>query len=233
MKIIAICGSPHKRVGNTYLMLKRMLDYLDTLGAKTEMINLCELNIKFCQSCAKCVTKGECPLDDDIITIQKKMKEASGIILGSPCYVLSVSAQMKVLFDRCWPWMHSPCLQGKYGASVCPSAGIGDRETANYMNFFLRVLGAQTVGEVCGLASLPGKFLEKDIVWKQLDRLSEELYSAIKEKRRYPRANDCIQFQRGMRDLILYYKETVFARDYNFWKSHGWLEQTFDLDITK
>ncbi|MDY6864167.1 MAG: flavodoxin family protein [Thermodesulfobacteriota bacterium] len=233
MRIIAICGSPHKRTGNTYRMLERMLEYLDNLGAQTEMINLCELEIKFCLSCAKCVTKGVCPLDDDIITVQKKMKEASGIILGSPCYVLSVSAQMKVLIDRCWPWMHSPCLQEKYGACVCPSAGIGDMETAYYMNFFLRVLGAQTVGEVCGLASLPGKFLEKDIVWKELDELAKKLYTAIKEKRRYPRANDCIQFQRGMRDLILYYKDTVFSKDYNHWKSHGWIEQTFDLDITK
>jgi multimeric flavodoxin WrbA len=74
------------------------------MGAKTELISLSGKKIKPCTGCGTCRTdksKGICAIkDDDVPRIYEALKEADGIIIGSPVYFLSVTAQLKALFDR-------------------------------------------------------------------------------------------------------------------------------------
>ncbi len=103
MKILGISGSPRAK-GNTDILVQEALRAASEVGAKTEFIALAGKKIKPCTGCGTCHTessKGICAIkDDDIPRIYEAMKEADGIIVGSPVYFLSVTAQLKALFDR-------------------------------------------------------------------------------------------------------------------------------------
>ncbi|MDD5472825.1 MAG: flavodoxin family protein [Candidatus Methanoperedens sp.] len=103
MKILGISGSPRAK-GNTDILVQEALKAASEMGAKTEFIALSGKKIKPCNGCGTCRTessKGICAIkDDDLPRIYEVMKEADGIIVGSPVYFLSVTAQLKALFDR-------------------------------------------------------------------------------------------------------------------------------------
>lgn len=103
MKIIGISGSPRKN-GNTEILVQEALKAASEKGAKTEFISLAGKNIKPCNGCGTCYTeksKGICAIkDDDLPGIYEVMRQSDGIIIGSPVYFLSVTAQLKAFFDR-------------------------------------------------------------------------------------------------------------------------------------
>ncbi len=103
MKIVGISGSPRAK-GNTEILVQEALRAASELGAKTELIALSGKKIKPCNGCGTCRTdksKGICAIkDDDVPRIYEALKEADGIIVASPVYFLSVTAQLKALFDR-------------------------------------------------------------------------------------------------------------------------------------
>lgn len=103
MKIVGISGSPRAK-GNTEILVQEALKAASVMGAKAEFIALSGKKIKPCTGCGTCRTdssKGICTIkDDDIPRIYEAMKGADGIIVGSPVYFLSVTAQLKALFDR-------------------------------------------------------------------------------------------------------------------------------------
>lgn len=80
MKILGISGSPRAK-GNTDILVQEALKAASEMGAEK--------------------SKGICAIkDDDVPGIYEAMKRADGIIVASPVYFLSVTAQLKALFDR-------------------------------------------------------------------------------------------------------------------------------------
>jgi multimeric flavodoxin WrbA len=45
MKILGIVGSPHRKIGNTYRIVERMLNETEKIGAETEILLLSNLKI--------------------------------------------------------------------------------------------------------------------------------------------------------------------------------------------
>jgi multimeric flavodoxin WrbA len=103
MKVLGICGSP-RRGGNTELLLDRALEGATSAGAEVEKVILNELNFSPCQECGDCDETGECTTQDDMQALYQKLEEADGIILASPIFFGSLSAQTKMMIDRfqCW-----------------------------------------------------------------------------------------------------------------------------------
>ena len=104
MKILAFNGSPRKE-GNTSILLKRALEGAASQGAETEIIHLYDLNYKGCISCFACKIKdgksyGKCAARDELTSILKKIEEVDGIILGSPVYFGTASAEMRAFMER-------------------------------------------------------------------------------------------------------------------------------------
>jgi multimeric flavodoxin WrbA len=102
MKAVAINGSPRKG-GNTEILLKKVLEALDSAGWETELIQVGGKNIHGCLACYKCFKKKdmECARKNDIFNVcMGKLVEADAIILGSPTYFTDVSAELKALIDR-------------------------------------------------------------------------------------------------------------------------------------
>lgn len=229
MKILGIVGSPHRRMGNTYKLVSLVMEEAERLGAETETVVLSDLKIGYCQGCGKCLSEGRCPQDDDMEGLVEKIFAADGIILASPTYIFSVTAQMKTFLDRCVWLGHRPQLHGRYGLAISVSAGYGEEDTVNYLSDFLSVLGVNVVGRIHGLAVLPGEFVDKELLFSQARQIGSELIAAIKEKRRYPTTGRAVIFHKFMRDLIFSHRE-FFRADYNYWHDLGWFKQGFNLE---
>ncbi len=100
MKILGISGSP-RRNGNTALLLERVLNGADSAGAETESVFLNELKIAPCQSCNACRTEDKCIIRDDMGPLYEKLISSDIITLASPIFFGSLSAQTKIMIDRC------------------------------------------------------------------------------------------------------------------------------------
>jgi multimeric flavodoxin WrbA len=100
MKILGISGSPRKN-SNTEFLLKHGLSIAADSGAATTLVSLTDKQLLPCQGCYYCMTHKKCRQQDDhfeeIFTL---MKEADGIIVGSPVYFSSVVPHLMALLDR-------------------------------------------------------------------------------------------------------------------------------------
>ena len=104
MKIIAFNGSPRKE-WNTATLLKKALEGASSQGAKTELINLYDLNYQGCISCFACKEKGgksygKCVVKDVLKPIFKRIEESDGVIFGSPIYLGSITGEMQSFMER-------------------------------------------------------------------------------------------------------------------------------------
>jgi len=98
-QILVLNGSPRKK-GTIATLLKAVSE-----GAREnneiEWIDVYNLKMRPCIACMKCRPDGECVLPkDDAPVIGKKIKEADGLIVGTPTHWGNMSTQLKMLFDR-------------------------------------------------------------------------------------------------------------------------------------
>jgi multimeric flavodoxin WrbA len=161
MKALGISGSP--RVGgNTDYLVGRVLAGAAERGAHGDRVSLRDLEVRPCAACARCGESGECATSDDFPRLLARMKEADAIVLGSPVWCGTVTAQMKALIDRAdqsqvvmeegpdsRTRFRSRLPAGKRGAIVV-AADLGPKEaiesTVRVLERFLKDLGVEIVG---------------------------------------------------------------------------------------
>ncbi len=108
MKVLGILGSPRKK-GNTDILLDSVLSGARAAGARIEKISLANMKFSPCIECGGCDKTGVCVLKDDLTPVYDKLKKAGAIVVASPIFFGSLSAQTKAMIDRCQaPWV------GKY-----------------------------------------------------------------------------------------------------------------------
>ncbi len=93
-------GSPKKH-GSVDLLVSQVLKGASSEGAATDKIYLNDLNIKPCQSCGVDPNPEYCLLNDDMKIIYNALQSCEAIVLGSPVYFDTASAQVKLMIDRC------------------------------------------------------------------------------------------------------------------------------------
>jgi multimeric flavodoxin WrbA len=96
--VLVISGSPRKN-GNTSMLCESFCKGAAEAGNSVEMISLAGKEIAFCTACYAC-HNGGCPKKDDAPEIVEKMLKADVIVLGTPVYFYTMSAQLKALIDR-------------------------------------------------------------------------------------------------------------------------------------
>lgn len=108
MKTIAFLASPRKG-GNTEILLREAIRGIASLresssqpnANEVEIFDLNIMNIRPCQDCGMCTDTGVCTIDDDMTQIYNAIRSADRIILASPIFFFSLSAQAKIMIDRC------------------------------------------------------------------------------------------------------------------------------------
>lgn len=102
-KIIAINGSP--RSGwNTDILVREAAAGAASTGAEVEVIDLYKLE-KFtgCVSCFGCKlpqSLGTCICKDGLAPVLEAIRNADGLIIGSPNYLGDMTAGFRALFER-------------------------------------------------------------------------------------------------------------------------------------
>jgi multimeric flavodoxin WrbA len=102
-KIIAINASP--RSGwNTDLLVREVAKGAEESGAEVEVIDLYNLEKhNGCMSCFLCKTPeclGKCVYKDGLAEVLEKIRNADGLILGSPIYLGDITAGLRALYER-------------------------------------------------------------------------------------------------------------------------------------
>jgi multimeric flavodoxin WrbA len=132
VKVLGIMGSPRIK-GNSDLLLDEALKGAQGQQAETEKIVVDKLNISACREYYACLTDGKCAIKDDMDEIYRKILEADAIIVASPIFFYTVSAQLMLLISRCQAiWARKYVLKDldiplKKGAFIAVGATRGRR----------------------------------------------------------------------------------------------------------
>ncbi|WP_147566749.1 flavodoxin family protein [Clostridium tyrobutyricum] len=98
--VLVISSSPRKG-GNSDILCDQFILGAEEAGNYTEKVFLRDKNINCCTACYACVTNGgKCVQEDDMEQILEKMLKADVIVLATPVYFYTVSAQLKMVIDR-------------------------------------------------------------------------------------------------------------------------------------
>lgn len=99
-KILILSGSPRKN-GNSDLLCDEFMRGAIDGGNSVEKIFVAEKNIGYCRGCYYCQKSGgKCVIKDDMAEVLQKIIDSDVIVLSSPVYFYSISAQLKTVIDR-------------------------------------------------------------------------------------------------------------------------------------
>ncbi len=102
-KVIAVNASP-RTTWNTAQLVRAAAEGAAEAGAEVEVVDLYKLDpFMGCRSCFLCMTEknyGKCVYPDGLADTLAKLREADGIILGSPNYFGRPTAGFRALFER-------------------------------------------------------------------------------------------------------------------------------------
>lgn len=123
MKIVILNGSPRK--GNTVSAINAFAS-----GAKekneVEVLETYKLKVSPCMGCGACgCTKG-CVAKDDSNFVVDKLVEADMIVFATPVYWWGVTAQLKMVIDKCY--CKGALLKGKKVGIIVVGGASTDNE---------------------------------------------------------------------------------------------------------
>ncbi len=143
MKVVGFNGSGRKD-GNTAILLNLVLDELKKEGIGTELIQLAGEPLSGCMACYRCAANKDekCSVTRDRMNEYiAKMKEAAGILLGSPTYISDMSASMKALVERgtLVSRNNGDLFKRKVGAAVIAVRRAGATHVLSSINYFFLI----------------------------------------------------------------------------------------------
>lgn len=141
MKVIAFNGSPREK-GNTYHALNTAGEEIRNAGIDFEIIHVGNKAVRGCLACMGCVkNKNErCVIaNDEVNDWIQKMKEADGILLGSPVYYSGIAGTMKAFLDRAFfvTSVNQSMLRHKVGATAVAVRRSGGVSTFDALNHYI------------------------------------------------------------------------------------------------
>lgn len=102
MKVLAINGSARPN-GNTAYAIGVIAEQLKNEGIETEVVTVGNKLVHQCIDCKRCFKEhdNKCVFEDDIVNeLFLKLREADGVILGTPIHFAGVSGNIKTVLDR-------------------------------------------------------------------------------------------------------------------------------------
>ena len=155
-KVLILEGSP-RRNGNSAILSDEFARGAEEAGCSVEKIQIAHKKIAGCLGCNGCYRNGgACVQKDDMTEIREQMLAADVIVLASPIYFYSMTAQMKAVIDRTYAFY--PQLAGKtfYFIITCAAADASYTETmlAALRGFTCCVPNAKEGGIVLGIGAM-------------------------------------------------------------------------------
>ena len=215
-QIVSLNGSPRKRRSNTGELLREIEALIPPDLAHVTRLDLADYEVAHCLGCERCILKDiPCFQDDDAGRVLQQIREADGLILSSPVYMLNVTGKLKSLIDRSASWFHRPTLVGRPALVASSTAGSGLKETLDYLEKVVIQWGGHPAGRI-------GRSLT-DAEPVGRSELSRFLWHLRNEPSRY---------RPSLRQLIFYHVQKVVAMktspvDRAYWEAQGWDEAVY------
>jgi multimeric flavodoxin WrbA len=204
MKVLAINGSP-KKEGNTYHALNMVGKELIAGGIEFEILHIGHKMIHGCIGCGKCAEHKDesCSIKtDDLNEWIQQVKEADGIIIGSPVYYSGIPGTLKSFLDRLFyvSGSNGNLFRHKVAAAVVALRRTGGSATFDSLNHYLtyaemiiagsnywNVIHGRTPGEVeqDGEGKQIMRILGKNMAWllKMKEATANNIEPPAKEKK--------------------------------------------------
>ncbi len=219
MKILGICSSPRGSKSTTLKLVQAALDEAEKSGAAIEMIDVCKLDIKYCNACQACFKTGKCVHKDDFQGLYEKILAADGLVIGSPNYFHTVTAQLKTLIDRMADAVHCQLLTGKYCCNLATGGSNYDQVTG-YLDRLMVTFGAFVTGSAgVEMSKGPVALEEGERTARDLGRA---LVDDIHTKREYVEQRKVQEGNRShFKELVRMNKDN-WEHEYEHWNSINW-----------
>jgi len=106
MNILILQGSPRAN-GNTAWMAEEYKKAAEAAGHNVTLVNVAKKKIAGCLACEYCHTKGNgaCVQKDDMQELYPLLAEAEVLVLASPIYYFTLSAQIQAPIQRFYAMM--------------------------------------------------------------------------------------------------------------------------------
>ena len=183
VKVMLMMGSPREN-GNIAALTEQVAKGTRSVGGEVETIYLHGMKISPCDACDFCgsETETDCVIDDDMAKLYPKLRKADALVIASPVYWFTVSAQTKLFMDRCYA-LGGPTGYALAGKRIGILLTYGDSDlfhsgTVNAIRTFqdaYNYMGAEIVGMVYGSASKPGEIRSNKDVMSNAFELGKRL----------------------------------------------------------
>jgi len=98
--IVVLSGTPRKD-GNSARLAEAFIEGAEAAGKEVALFRVAGLQIGGCRGCEYCFrNQGACIQQDDMKPILDALRQADALVLVSPVYYFSVTAQLKLAIDR-------------------------------------------------------------------------------------------------------------------------------------
>jgi multimeric flavodoxin WrbA len=183
--VLVLEGSPRK--GNTSQVVDWVLAGMGR-GTRLDRIRLSEVNIHPCQECYKCIETKDgpgCQQEDYMVELYDKLVSADIVIWASPVFCWNVSAQTKMVLDRCFALLTGEeLLKDSKWALVLTGGGDAFDGADLAVQVFHRLTeyaGIKLVGEHVVAPCPDGKKLMKDAdLESKARKFGKELAKALR-----------------------------------------------------
>ena len=112
--VLILMGSPRKK-GNSEVLVDAVVRGVKEAGGTVETVRVAALGVAPCIGCGGCDKTGRCVVEDTMQPLYDKITSARRIILASPVYFYSITAQLKAMVDRCQALWNRKRLTTKEG----------------------------------------------------------------------------------------------------------------------
>ena len=221
MKILGINASPRGAKSQTRKLVQAALNGANSKGSTVELVDIGKLKMEYCNACGICYKTGKCVKKDDLQALYKKILSADGLVMGSPNYFHSVTAQMKTMIDRMADAVHCQLLTGKYTVNIAASGGTGQyKQVIDYLNEIMLNFGSFITGGT-GVSVKQGikTFVSAET---KAFRLGATLADNIREKKNYVNQRKRFKDNRKyFQDLVKFNKDE-WTHEYEYWDKLNW-----------
>jgi FMN reductase len=179
VKIVGIVGS-RRPDAYSALALQQAIERVNELGAITEILDLREMDLPFCDG------GSEYPGYPDVEILREKVKAADGLILATPEYHGSVSGVLKNALDL----MSFEHLSGKVAGLISVLGGQSNSNALNDLRIIVRWVHGWVIPEQIAIgqawqAFSPSGELKDSKLGERFDRFAQSLVNSsalLKEK---------------------------------------------------
>ena len=123
-KLILVLSTSLRKNSNSEALADAFAKGAMEAGHTVQKVSLRKKTIGFCTGCFACQKNGSCIIRDDAVEIVRQMHDADVIVFATPVYWWGMSAQLKLIIDKCYcKGLH--LKNKKVGVIVVGAARVG------------------------------------------------------------------------------------------------------------